>query len=573
MSESSLKKTTTPLPFSHWLIIAAVTLAYTWFYYQEMLAGPLRLNDDVVQHYLWLFVDHFDLNWKDTFYADASAAIQPRGFYWLLWSLGRVFEPLTISRGGAFFISLLTVGFGVALLRRYTHIFIALAGSLLAVHFGLHSSVGFLARSFMMPLLLAFGYYLLQGNRPWGVAVIAVASALFYPPALLINGGIFGLWKLGELYFWWRGRRWSLSVDECVQGTDEGKEWPASPLRSWYVYLLGFGLALVVVLAHAHRVEVHPTLGGYLPNTELLSQPEFGGDGRVNIQNALQAPPLDLLEYFFVNTLKTPFGSWFAYTVVLLVVLFTDLKKSLLGKFGGWLVAMGIVTVVLYFVARELFPLLFLPDRYIAYPWRLWAAMLFVFPLAAAWSYYPKTWLAAVFAVLLMAFGYYRQSPIELPVSTEEGREELFTAISALPEDALIVLPPHLAEQVPIFTHRNVFLSQESAHALYFRNYHAYIMPRYHDFVEAYTVTNGNLGKVVDFLDKWDIDYTVIDRNQLREGWLMSGFAPFQRAFKDRLKGTELTERSLLKLPDSVGHLIQDRLHLISREELRNFVK
>jgi hypothetical protein len=254
-------------------------------------------------------------------------------------------------------------------------------------------------------------------------------------------------------------------------------------------------------------------------------------------------------------------------------VLFTGLKKAPLGKVGGWLISMGLVTVVLYFLARELFPLLFLPDRYVAYPWRLWAAMLFVFPLATAWSYYPKTWLAATFAILLLALGYYRQSPVELPISSEEGREELFSAIAALPENALIVLPPHLAEQVPIFTHRNVFLSQESAHALYFRNYHAYIMPRYYDFVEAYTVTNGNLGEVVDFLDKWEIDYMIIDRNQLREGWLMSGFAPFQRQLKTRLKGSELSERTLLNLPDTTGYLIQDRLHLISREELRGLIE
>jgi hypothetical protein len=280
-----------------------------------------------------------------------------------------------------------------------------------------------------------------------------------------------------------------------------------------------------------------------------------------------------LLKYFFVSNLKTPFGRWSVYAILFLLVLFTGLKKSSLGKVGGWLIAMGVVTIALYFVARELFPLLFLPDRYIAYPWRLWAAMLFVFPLAAIWSYYPKTWLAAVFAVLLLAMGYYRQTPAEMPVSTQEGREELFAAISALPEDALIVLPPNLANQVPVFTHRNVFLSQESAHALYFRNYHAYIMPRHHDFVEAFTANDGSLDTVVAFMDKWDIDYFVVDRNQLRESWLRSGFAPFQDQFKNRLIDIELTERSLHNLPDTAGLLIQDRLHLISREELRGLVR
>jgi len=46
----------------HWLIITLVALGYTWFYYRPMLAGPYVLNDDMVQHYLWLFVDHYGLN-------------------------------------------------------------------------------------------------------------------------------------------------------------------------------------------------------------------------------------------------------------------------------------------------------------------------------------------------------------------------------------------------------------------------------------------------------------------------------------------------------------------------------
>ncbi len=553
---------TTRLPLWQWFLIGAIALAYTWFYYREMLAGPYVLNDDVVQHYLWLFVDHFDLAWKDTFYANASAAIQPRGFYWLLWGVGRVFEPLTISRGGPFFIALLTVGYGVALLRRYTHVFIAVAGSLLVVHLSLHVSVGFLARSFMTPLLLAFGYYLLRGNRPWGVAAVALASALFYPPALLINGLVFGLWKAGELAQWFlgRGRR--------MQGEVEGAKPPVSPFHRWYVYLLGFALALVVVLSHAERVDAHPSLGGYLPNEALLSLPEFGADGRVDIQNALTTSPKNLLGYFLTNNLKTPLGRWFGYCALGLVLLFTGLKVRSLGKLGGWLIVLGGATLLLYFAAREWFPLLFLPDRYVAYPWRMWAAVLFVFLSAAVWSYYPKTWSAAAMAALLLGLGYYRQPPERLPVSVVDERKELFVAISALPEDALIVLPPHIAEQVPVFAHRNVFLSQESAHALYFREYHRYIMPRYHDFVAAYTTTGESLTPVLAFLDKWDIDYLVVDRNQLREGWLMGGFAPFQREFKDRLKGSEHSERTLLNLPDTVGTLIEERFHVVAREEL-----
>jgi hypothetical protein len=565
MSELYPKKVSTPLPLSHWLIIAAVTLGYTWFYYQPMLAGPYVLNDDMVQHYLWLFVDHFDLNWKDTFYADASAAIQPRGFYYLLWVLGRVFDPLTISRGGPFLISLLTVGFGVALLRRHTHVFIAVTGCLLAVHMGFHTSVGFLARSFLMPLVLAFGYYLLRGDRPWGLAAVTVASALFYPPALLLNGGIFGFWKLGELAQWLvgRGRR--------VQGKDEGAKQPVSPFNSWYVYLLGFGVALLIILSHAHRVETHPTLGGYLPNMELMSLPEFGHGGRVDISGALNSAPLKRLTYFFYNDAKTPFGDWFANAVLVFVIVFTGLRFRKLGRLGGWLIAFGLASVVLFYVARNEFPLLFLPSRYLVYPWRLWVPMLFTFLLATIWSYHPRTWLAILLAGLLVGLGYYRQPPQKMPVFKESGRAYLFDAIAKLPEEAVVALPPHMANQVPVFSHRNVFISFESAHALYFRNYHNYIVPRYNDYIEAMTATGDDLKRTIAFMDKWGVDYLIIDREQLSQASL-SSFSPFPKQFENRLRNTDVAERTLLHLPDSVGTLLHNRLHIVSRRDIQELL-
>jgi hypothetical protein len=564
----SSRTTPAPLLLRHWLIIAVITLAYTWFYYQPMLSGSYVLNDDMVQHYLWLFVDHYGLNWKDTFYADASAAIQPRGFYYLLWLLGRVFDPLTISRGGPFLISLLTVGYGVALLRRHMHVFIAVAGCLLAVHLGFHTSVGFLARSFLMPLLLAFGYYLLRGDRPWGVAAVTIASALFYPPALLLNGGIFGLWKVGELVDWlrfrWRGRGMQVKV--------EGAKLPRSPFARWYVYLLGFGVALLIILSHAHRVETHPALGGYLPNTELMSLPEFGAGGRVDISGALRATGTRRMAHFFYNDAKTPFGRWFANLALVLVVVFSGLRYRQLGRLGGWLIAFGLASIVLFYCARNEFPLLFLPSRYLVYPWRLWVPMLFTFLLAVGWSYHPKKWLAVLCAGLLLGLGYYRQPPAKMPVSVESGRAYIFEAIAQLPEDALVALPPHLANQVPIFAHRNVFISYESAHALYFKNYHNYVIPRYSDYISAMTATGGDLMGTVAFMGKWGIDYLVIDRDQLREG-KFSAFVPFRRQFEDRLQDTDVEERTLLHLPDSLGTLLRERLHIVSREELRGLIE
>jgi hypothetical protein len=159
-----------------------------------------------------------------------------------------------------------------------------------------------------------------------------------------------------------------------------------------------------------------------------------------------------------------------------------------------------------------------------------------------------------------------------MPVSVESGRAYIFEAIAQLPEDALVALPPHLANQVPIFAHRNVFISYESAHALYFKNYHNYVIPRYSDYISAMTATGGDLMGTVAFMGKWGIDYLVIDRDQLREG-KFSAFVPFRRQFEDRLQDTDVEERTLLHLPDSLGTLLRERLHIVSREELRGLIE
>jgi hypothetical protein len=550
-----------PLRWRVWAVLAAITLGYTWFYYRKMLSGPLVINDDMVQHYLWLIVEHFELGWKDTFYADASAAIQPRGFYWLLKTLGLVLDPVTISRAGPFLISLLTVGFGVAFLRRFTHLFIALAGCLLAAHLGFHSSVGFVARAFFIPLIMAFAYFLIGREQPWGVAAVALCSALFYPPALLLNGGIFALCKLGELIIWWRGRRMQKKV--------EGAEQVPFPLQYWYVYLLGFGLALLVVWLHAERVADHPALGGYLDHEYLTSWAEFRSNGRVNIAAVVLGDVPSLFRYLLVANFRAPFGSNFAYFLLALAGGLALWHRRRLSQPGWWLLAFAGTATVWYFIAREFFPLLFLPDRYLVYPWRLWAPMILTLIIAGFWQFHPKTWLAGVLAVCMLSYGYYRQSPDNLPTTTQEGRETLFAAINALPEDALIAAPTNLADQIPVFTHRNVFISNESAHALYFKSYNDYVMPRFHDFMEAYTTTGDSLIEVVNFMNKWGVDHLVIDRKQLRSGW-MPTFEPHQGYFNERIEASEPEERTLLNLPDSVGVLLKKRLHLVSRQDLED---
>ncbi|MEM9528708.1 MAG: hypothetical protein AAGA31_18990, partial [Bacteroidota bacterium] len=286
----------TPISRLGWLGIGVIALAYAYLYYQRTLNGPFRFSDDVAQHYLWLFGEFYDTSWRDGFYASASGALQPWGYYALLKIIGQFVDPLTISRYGVFATALLTVTYATALFRRFVPLTLAVASSLVLFHYSLDIAQGFLARGFMIPLLLISGYYLVRQDRPWGLAGSLLAAALFYPPALVINITVLGFFKLGELFVWWRARR--------MQSGEERAEKVDFPLKHWAILGGATAFSLLLIWLHSLGVKAHPSLGNFLPLEVLLSAPEFGGAGRVAMTNVMNTSLDFFINYFAERYLK-----------------------------------------------------------------------------------------------------------------------------------------------------------------------------------------------------------------------------------------------------------------------------
>jgi len=556
-----MDRTLPPLPRLAWVGIAVIALAYAYLYAFRTFNGPFRFNDDVAQHYLWLFGEFYDTPWQNGFYAKASAALQPWGYYALLKTVGQFVDPLTISRYGVFGLALLIVGYGTALFRRFLPITLAVASALVLFHYSLDLCLGFLARGFMIPLLLIFGYYLVRGHAQ-GSAISLLAAALFYPPALIINLTILGFFKAGELLVWWRGRR--------MQGTDESKEKHASPLRDWPWYVGGAALSLLLIWLHSLGVKSAPELGNFLPRETLQSAPEFSASGRVAVTNVMNTGLDFFVCYFSDRYLPSGFAPYFARVMLVLATGFGFFHYRKLGRLGAWALALTVATLILFLFARTVFPLLFLPDRFIVYPWRLLTVL--VLTLTAGGIYYllPRAWLATLLVVLLLGYAHYNREPkgFGFVGLDSDDKKEFYDVLRSLPQDALIAGPPEVSSWFPVMTQQMPFLSNETAHALYFEHYNAYIMPRFADYADAISTPGQDLSPVIAFMDKWDIDYFLFNLKHLQQR-RHDLWSPHKQVFEARKDALAPGEGFALEaIPDSIGTWIRKEHRLLSRAEL-----
>lgn len=524
-------------------VLCAIVLAVGHFfvYHHALLASPWRFNDDVVQHYLWLV----DTPWADDFYARTSGRIQPWGYRALLRTLSLGVDPLALSRYGPLLITVLTFVYATRLFQRFFPLAIALAGAYLVTQGSVSVMLGFLARSFCIPLLLIFANYLLRRNYV-GIALTMVASGLFYPPALLINGFIL----LAFLVGWLARRPWRTAG------------WTPRP------YLLIVGgclLAGLITLLQSRYIAASADFGATFSADLLGTMPEFSGAGRVAFQNILRTDTGWMLHYFmqtFVGTWPAPDFGYFLLAVAALIGALTYRRTAAL---GAYLLAFLVVTAGLYQLAKLLTPALFLASRYVEYPWRFGVPVLITFLVGGGWALLPRRWTTVLGAALLAGVSVYRLRPAEVSFVDVSSQSAYYRALAKLPADALVAAPPQMASYVPLLSRRAVLLGHEQAHALYFTGYYDYVTPRYTDYQNA--VTTDSLPAFAAFLRTYDIDFFVLDP-AFRENWGWHYFQPYKRRFEQLIAGREREDFALLRIPEEVGTPLYGELRLISRAQV-----
>jgi hypothetical protein len=503
------------------------------------------LNNDVPQHLLWLY----PADWGDPFYAATAGRIQPWGYAGLTRLLAFLSSADTLTRYGPLLSLLLTVGYAYGLLRRYFSWAVAIGGALLIGHLSYPPAVGFFSRAFCVPVLLAFGYYWLR-KRDAGVAVALLAAALFYPPALLIQGGVLAAHFAGFLY----GR---------VGGP------PArNGARRWPLLLGAALLSGVLVLLKTNLLHADPRIGPFVTAQEIRTDPEFGAGGRVNFRQELKTTTLGMLRYSVNKNLRWPGAPW-SYLGGLLLwgVLAWRQRDRPVARFDGWLLLLLLSCCCWHWQAQLWVPRLFVPDRFLSYPGHLLAG-LGVARLLGGLTPPRPGWLLGS-ALLVLQLGYLRHTrSIAWESLTGYGAlQDVYAAVAELPPDAQVAAPPWVADMLPVFARRSVLLSNESAHALYFRHYGEEIRARWTDFVAAYPARPEEKALLRDFLRKHGISHLLVDEDYLRER-KFPAFQPYADRYEELTADRLPTDYLLLNLPPDLGIRLADRYRLVAAEAL-----
>jgi hypothetical protein len=154
----------------------------------------------------------------------------------------------------------------------------------------------------------------------------------------------------------------------------------------------------------------------------------------------------------------------------------------------------------MYIIAYLLYFKLYIPGRYLLYTIPLISLILisiFLTRIIEQWRNIKIKTALKIVAIIFMlphfnmnkgvglaeySNHYYHQNG--LTVDTQINKN-LYTYLNSLPKDSVIAAHPFLADGIPIFAQRKVFISSELSHA-WFDRYWETISARTYDFFNAY---------------------------------------------------------------------------------------
>ena len=442
----------------------------------------------------------------------AAEAIQPWGIYIVNSIFGSILSPLLISKVFPLFTLWAVCWFSFFLIRKRFGWALAIAAMVMMSNFPLERMIGFFARAYAFPLLLAFTYFWLEEKRT-PTLVILFLSAFFYPVVFLIKCVIIGIDGLiiiikGEL---------------------------KDHLKLYVALALVIFFCCGMLLLKSSFIDSNELLGGFLSKKELLERPEFGSGGRVDFQYNMNANlPLEFPWRFY---LRFPFSGYDLETValllsILLIVLIS--RRSSYPRMDVYIISLLIAGTVLFFIAQWRLPQLFLPERYVYYSYLPFLFLLTLRNAAFLQSIAKNSiWAKMAIAGILIFSTFHIKSPKDVGLHGYDDHRGLYEKINTFEKPVMIAGPPAITSQIPTFCRQSILFSDEAVHGIYFKNYYDYVKPRVDDFIDAYTSTDEE--ELVRFIKKYKIDYLIIDKGftSSKNMWF---YQPYAKILTERTK-------------------------------------
>lgn len=378
---------------------------------------------------------------------------------------------------------------------------------------------GGLSRAFIYPLLFLFLWQLSRKSWVW-VTVSLILSALIYPPAFFLALVLL----LIELVVYW------------------GKDTGFKPRLCAILTSLGAGLGLLLWRT-ASAQESHDLFGNLSTNQSTDGLRDFYIGGRIVLFPWGNFSEIWPVPFKWLGQLleRLPHLYILIPTVAFLLLIWLYNRK-LKPKWGSLLIPdtiwrLLVSSAILYTLAWVFLFYFYVPERYFQYtlpliPTFMFGAILYQLHQRFVAS---KRWVPLAFAALcILVTSFFWRADLMNPKPSERL---LFQFLNTLPETAMLAAPPGLSSNIPLYSYRSVFISNEAYipfHQKYFRN----IKGRLQSFLLAYYATSPKA--LVDFSQKNHVDYMITQRidfseprlSQLRERYYFA----FDAAFFESLK-------------------------------------
>ena len=519
-----------------YLILPVLYSIFLFIYSQwDALNHSFVINEDMAQHLVWLhqYAGHYFLPGDPLI--ETSSVIQPWGYWLLCRTLALFFEPVDISKFFPLLPVMLTAAYTFRLIKLRYGVVLAMAGVILMCNYPFERMVGFNARAFGYPLLMAFLFYFAR-REIFKTCVVLVISALFYPVITLVGSGIL-IFGMASKFL--TGNRSILFA------------------KSNLTLLISIGISGWLIIWQAHRIRQSPLLGRQFSKPELLSLPEFSKWGRVDFES--QADQTLWHNFQWDHFLKLPFLEYLIW--LLLAVLIGQLiTQRKFRDFDQGLIGLLVVGAGLAFLAQTLMPRLFFPDRFLYYTLVPFLYLLIIRVLGIFQKLF--TYLIPMILLFtgLLYEGFVLRSPRSLGLQDYQPYAKIYEMARSLPSQSMLAGPLAEMSHVPVFSRQSVLFSEEAAHAIYFRRQHEMILPRIEDFLRAYT--SKDLEKVKHFVTEYNIDYLLIKKSFFNTNE-MYVFRPFIGWLRESVAEYTREDYALMNLPPELIMEIDDEYALV----------
>ena len=467
------------------------------------------IQDDARQHVFWLQQLSDRSLFPNDLIADYFSSVAPLG-YKFLYGLANFFgiEPFLFSK-------ILPVFLGIATTIYIFLVTIAIfpvpfAGFLAS--FLLNQNLWMLddlssgtPRAFFYVLFLGFIYYLLR-QKLLPCLLFIILQGLFYPQVVLISAGILGINLI------------------------KPKSFP-------YFYLTGLALAIGILAIYKFQTADFSQVISLETAKQL---PEFSAGSRNAfflsnpIHFWLAGPRSGFFPREWQYVLLCSFGVCLPWLTIF------PRSFPLVRLIKPQVIIIGqilLVSLGLFILAHLLLFQLHLPSRYSQHTWRIIIALVdgitltillnsIINNITRYQQIFQPLIIAIAIAIILYPTYAVQAYPYRLGYVTGEATE-LYQFLQQQPKDILIATLSKEADFIPSLAQRSVLLAAEYS-IPYHLDYYQQISQRTKDLIEAqYSLSQAEVNQ---FIQKYNIDYWLLDKNAFRVKYLINN--PWLRQFQ-----------------------------------------